>query len=426
MQSRKLANPSAPDAQRAHDLARLRTLLPLRHLSDAEFAALASHVEIEIRAPRQPLFKLGEDDSWLFYLLDGRALVSDGAGDDFTVTAGTLEALHPLSTHAKARVRAEADSVLRFVRVPATLTRTQPRAVGSRAGIQVEELSDENEEVDNQLLFSIYHALREDRLALPSLPDIALKIRNAAADPLKGAHEIAQLITVDPALAGYCIRLANSAACAGGEPVSNVRDAVNRMGVNPTRDFVMAYAVRNLFASRDPRCMTLMQAAWNHSASIGALSYVIARRLGHPDPEQALLAGLLHDIGVMVLVSQLVHFPDLLRAQPTLAATLRELKHPVTALVLRAWQLPEATVKAAFAAEHWSREPSPAYQLADVLLLAHWHQQEPLPLWAEPVPSGGIALLSKLPAEALTKSGRLQIVHEADEELGRMRALLGG
>lgn len=425
MQSLPLANPSAPEAQRAHDLARLRTLLPLRHLSDAEFAALAGHVEVEVRAPRQPVFRLGEDDGWLFYLLDGRVLVGDGAGDDFTVTAGTIEALHPLSTHPKARVKAEADSVLRFVRVPATLTRTQPRAVGARASIEVEEISDENEDVDNQLLFSIYHALREDRLELPSLPDIALKIRDAAADPNKGAHEIAQILSVDPALAGYCVRIANSAVHAGSEPVSNVRDAVNRIGVDATRDFVMAHVVRHLFDSRDQRCTSLMKTAWNHSAHIAALCHVLARRLSRLNPEQALLAGLLHDIGVMVLVSQLVHFPDLFRSQATLATALRELKHQVTAMVLRAWNLPETTVKAAFAAEHWSREPSPDYQLADILLLAHWHQQLPLPPWAEPVPADPIPLLSTLPPDALTESGRLQIIHEADEELGRMRALLG-
>lgn len=424
MQPRKLAHPSSKDAAFAHDLARLRTLLPLRHLSDTEFQAIASHVEVEVRAPGQALFRLGEDDGWLFYLLDGRALVSDGGGDDFTVTAGTIEALHPLSTHPKARVSAQADSVLRFVRLPASLTRGQPRVTG-RQGIQVEEISDEAEDVDNQLLFSIYHALREDRLALPSLPDVALKIRAAAADPLKGVNEIAQIITVDPALAGYCIRVANSAAYAGGEPVSNVRDAVNRMGIDATRDFVLAHAVRNLFASSDPRCTTLMKAAWNHSAHIAALSYVLARRLSRLNPEQALLAGLLHDIGVMVLISQLVNFPSLFDSPATLATALRELKHQVTAMVLRAWSLPESLVKAAFAAEHWSREPGKDYELADLLLLAHWHQHESAQPWAEAVPVGSIAMLAKLPAESLTESGRLQVVQEAAGELERMRALLG-
>jgi HD-like signal output (HDOD) protein len=424
MQTRKLANPSAPDAALAHDIARLRTLLPLRHLTDEEFEALAAHVEVEHRAPGQRLFRCGDDDGWLFYLLDGAASVADAGGDEFKITAGSIEALHPLSTHPKARVSAQAASDLRYVRLPAALTRQQPRVVG-RPGIQVEELSDADDEVDSQLLFSIYHALREDRLELPTLPDIALKIRVAAEDQMKGVHEIAQLITVDPALASYCIRVANSAAYANGSAITNVRDAVTRMGIHATRDFVIAHAVRGLFNSTDPRCTTLMKAAWSHSSTIAALSFVIARRVSRINPEQALLAGLLHDIGVMVLISQLAQFPDLFKDTATLATALKDLKHQVTAMVLRAWRLPETLIKAAFAAEHWSREPGTEYELADILLLAHWHQQEPPCLWAESVPTGGIALLSKLPPEALTYSGRLQVVQEAADELSRVRALLG-
>jgi len=424
MQTRKLSNPSAPDAALAHDIARLRTLLPLRHLSDGEFHTLAAHVEVEVRAPGERLFRCGVDDDWLFYLLDGEASVADSAGDEFTVSAGSIEALHPLSTHAKARVSAQAATSLRYVRLPASLTRSQTRVV-ARPGIQVEEISDADDEMDSQLLFSIYHALRDDRLELPILPDIALKIRSAAADPQKGAHEIAQLIMVDPALASYCIRIANSAAYAGGAPVVDVRGAVTRLGVQPTRDFVIAHSLRGLFNSPDPRCMALMQGAWSHSTNIAALAFVIARRVSSINPEQALLAGLLHEIGVMVLISQLAEFPDMFHATATLATALKDLKHQVTAMVLRAWSLPETMIKAAFAAEQWNREPGAECQLADILLLAHWHQQEPEFPWAETVPAGGIALLSKLPPEALTCTGRLQIIQEAADELARMRTLLG-
>lgn len=411
------------DAQRTHDLERLRNLLPLRRLSDAEFAALANHVEIEERAPRQPLFRLGEDDGWLFYLLDGSALVGGETGDEFTVTAGTIEALHPLSTHPKARVRAEAASALRFVRLPAVLTRAQPQASSAEARIDVEEICDEQEGVDNQLLFSVYQALREDRLELPSLPDIALRIRDAAADPRKGTQEIAQIICLDPALAGYCIRVANAAAYAGGESVASVRDAVSRIGTDAIRDFVVAYAVRHLFDGRDRHCTALMKRGWRHSANIAALSYVIARRLSRLNPEQALLTGLLHDIGVMVLLGQLAQFPKLAAAPATLTVVLRELKHQITAMVLRAWNLPETMVQAAFSAEQWAREPGPNFELADVLVLAHWHQRPPPP-WSDPMPATLAALLAQRPTLALTSSGRLQIVHEAAEELRKMCALL--
>lgn len=420
----KAPRPAAPPADPSQDLARLRKLLPLRHLSEAEFQALAGHVEVEQCVPGQTLFRFPEDDGWLFYLLEGEAVVSGGADDEFVIRAGSIEALHPLRAHAKARTGARAATVLRYVRLPADLLGTQSRGV--QGGIQVEEISEADDGIDHKLLFAIYHALQEGRLELPTLPDIALKIRAAVADPRKGVHEVAQIITVDPALASYCIRVANSAAYASREPVADVREAVMRMGLDSTRDFALAYSVRNLFSSRDPRCVALMKGAWSHSANIAALSHVIARRLSRLNAEQALLAGLLHDIGVMVLISHLADYPAAFDAGPTLATVLRELKHQVTAMVLRAWKLPEEVVAASFSAEEWTREPPAQFRLADVVLLAHWHQQAPAVPWADPIPTDGIPLLAKLPPEALADNGRLQVVQEAAGDLARMRALLGG
>ncbi len=424
MQAQTIADRGTPAPELPPDLARLRKLLPLRHLSDAEFGALAAHVEVEARAPGQALFHCPEDDGWLFYLLDGELVVTDGTNDEFTVKAGSIEALHPLSPHPKARVSARASTPLRFVRLPAHLLGSPQRT--NTSGIQVEEILEEDDGIDHKLLFAIFHGLQEGRLELPTLPDIALKIRTAVADPRKGANEVAQLITIDPALASYCIRIANSAAYGSREPVADVREAVMRMGLDATRDFVLAYSVRNLFKSNDPRALALMKGAWSHCASIGSACHVIARRVSRLNPEQALLAGLLHDIGVMVLISQLAVWPHVFDNTPTLAAVLKDLKHQVTAMVLRAWKLPEEVVGAVFSAEEWTRGAPEQFKLADVLLLAHWHQQAPHVLWADAIPNSNIPLLAKLPPDALTQNGRLQVVQEAAGELAKMRALLGG
>jgi HD-like signal output (HDOD) protein len=412
-----------PPTTRESELARLRQLLPLRHLTDAEFAALAAHVEIEHCEAGHGLFRSPKDDGWLFYLLDGEVVVVDADEDEFAIRAGSVEALHPLTPHAAARVAARAASPLRYVRLPAKLLgRNAPQP---RAGIQLEEITAHDDGIDHQLLFAVYHTLQEGRLELPTLPDVALKIRAAVADPRKGAYEVAQIITLDPALASYCIRVANSAAYGSREPVAGVHEAVARMGLVSTRDFALAYSVRNLFQSRNPRCLALMKGAWAHNANIAALCHVIARRVGRINPEQALLAGLLHDIGVMVLISHLADFPSAFDQGPTLGTALRELKHQVGAMVMRAWELPETMVAACFAAEDWKREPPPQLNLADVVLLAHWHQEPPHVLWADPVPTDGVPLLSRLPADWLAGNGRLQVVQEAAGDLGRMRALLG-
>ncbi len=406
------------------DLLRLRGLLPLRHLSDAEFEGLTQHIDVEFTPVGAELFRCGPDDSWLFYLLAGTVRISDSQGDSFDISAGTIEALHPLSTHPKGRVRATAISTLRYVKIPASLLASQ-RKILPREGIQVTEAAAGEDTVDNELLFSIYQALRDERLALPTLPDVALRIRAAAADPSKGADAVARIILADPALASYCLRAANSAGYAGGMPVTDVTAAVTRLGVETTRDFILAQMIRNLFRTTDPRCTTLMRAAWTHSANIAALSFVLSKRLGIGTPEQALLTGLLHDIGVLVLVSQLDAFPQIFSADATLKAVLQDLRPEVTGLVLRAWRLPESLVGLAGAAEQWSRPAAAKMGMAEILLLAHWHEPRKRLPWAQPIPPDGAAVVQALPPEVFTEDGHLKIVHEAREELAKLRALLG-
>ncbi|MSQ67993.1 MAG: HDOD domain-containing protein [Gammaproteobacteria bacterium] len=407
------------------DLVHLRGLLPLRHLSDAEFEGLTQHIDVEFTRVGGPLFRRGPDDDWLFYLLAGTVRISDSQGDSFDISAGTIEALHPLSTHPKARVHAQALSALRYVKLPASLLASQRRAI-PREGIQVSEAAAGEDTVDNELLFSIYQALREERLVLPTLPDVALRIRAAAADPLKGADAVARIILADPALASYCLRAANSAVYAGAAPITEVTAAVTRMGVETTRDFILAQMVRNLFRTSDPRCTALMRAAWTHSANIAALCFVLSKRLGVGTPEQALLTGLLHDIGVLVLVSQLDAFPQIFNTDATLQAALQDLRPEVTGLVLRAWRLPESLTALAIVAEQWSRPATTKLGISEILLLAHWHEPRKRFPWAQPIPPDGAAVLQTLPPEDFTANGHLKIVLEAREELAKLRALLGG
>lgn len=372
MHAQKLIHPSAVASLNAHDLARLRALLPIRHLNDTEFTAIADHVEVEACAPGRELFRSGRDDAWIFYLLDGALTLTAANGASFAVTAGSLEAQHPLSPTTKARTLARAKTPARVVRLPASYLLAQPTGL-ALMGVDVAEVTDA--EFDHRLLFAIYDALCEDRLALPSLP-AAVRIH----------------------------------ALVNGE----------REGINE-----LAYALRGMFISSNPHCADLMRLAWRHATEIGALCYVIARRVTEQNPEQAMLAGLVHELGVTVLLAELPKHPALLADSGTLQVVMRELKHQVTAMILRAWEFPESVVEATFAAEHWTRPSASSPDLCDTLLLAHWHAPTADLPWADPRPSQCPVLTGLAPA-GLDEFGRLRCVTEVGDELAKLRALLGG
>jgi HD-like signal output (HDOD) protein len=406
------------------EILRIRKLIPLRRLDDQTFAALAQHASVERRAAGKVLFRAGLDDQWIFYLLDGLVEIVDDRGQGFELEGGSLETAHPLSTHAKARVLATVTRDACYVRMPAELLdlKASPRA---RAGVEVEELSDDSHAIDNQLLFAVSHALMDGSFTLPTLPDVAMRIRDAANDPGKGVADIVKLVQADAVIAAYCLKVANSAAYAAASPVQGVQDAVMRMGIAATRDLITAFTIKDLFSALDSETRALMRMAWQHSSRIAALSYVIARHSQRLNAEQALLAGLVHDIGMLVLLREWpVHARAAIDRQ-TLKMLARELNGAVGSMVLRAWHFPDSIVSATLEAERWTRTEQDALDLSDCIVLAHAHDKAP-PAWSDAVPAiEHIAAYRKLRDGSLSPSRRLLLVEEAEKEIRAVHELLG-
>ena len=413
-----------PLAALAPEIVRIRGLIPLRRLADREFVALVQHASVERRGAGTLLFRSEVDEQWIFYLLDGEVEIIDDQGQGFCLTGGSIETAHPLSPHRKARVQATITRDACYVRMPAALLRlnTSPRA--SR-GVEVEELSDDSDEIDNQLLFAVAHALMDGSFTLPTLPDITLRIRNAANDPSRGVSDLVKLVQADAVIAAYCMKVANSAAYVAARPVSGVQDAVLRMGMAATRDLITAFTLKDLFSSLDPATRALLRVAWQHSSRIAALSYVIARHSQRLNAEQALLAGLVHDIGMLVLLREWPLHARSAIAPSTLKGLARELNGAVGSMVLRAWHFPDSIVTTALHAEHWTHTEHDALELSDCVVLAHAHDTAPAP-WSDSVPAIElIAAYRKLSDGSLSPARRLMVGAEAEKEIRAVHELLG-
>jgi HD-like signal output (HDOD) protein len=113
------------------------------------------------------------------------------------------------------------------------------------------------------------------------------------------------------------IRLANSAAInRSGRPIVDIRSAIGRVGMEAVRTVSFAVAMEQLLSSKKMAAFqTLSRRLWEHTMHVAALSRVLARRLTRVNVDEALFAGLVHDIGVFYLLSRAVNFPELV-AEP--------------------------------------------------------------------------------------------------------------
>lgn len=145
---------------------------------------------------------------------------------------------------------------------------------------------------------------------LISLPKVSLEINRLIADDNASFAEITQLIELDPALSAALIRLSNSAALSPGQKIESVQRAISRLGLNQTTQLILAIeSARSL--EELPNELWPLEDFWHHSLSCAVIARLLCKRYNLGNPEAAFTAGLLHDIGQLILFSQL---PDVARA----------------------------------------------------------------------------------------------------------------
>lgn len=151
-------------------------------------------------------------------------------------------------------------------------------------------------------------------LAFPTNVEATLKLQRALADPGCHLEDAARLVQAEPLLAARTVAIANSAAYnRGGSDVTNVRAAVQRVGFRTLEALAAAVIVRQLAGEiLDPGLRARAGQLWQHCAHVAALAQVIARRVSLVDPDTALFAGIVHEVGGFYLLSRAEQFPGII------------------------------------------------------------------------------------------------------------------
>ncbi|WP_426177310.1 HDOD domain-containing protein [Massilia sp. TWR1-2-2] len=155
-------------------------------------------------------------------------------------------------------------------------------------------------------------------LTFPTNVDATLKLQSALGDPDLHIDEAARLVQAEPLLAARTVAIANSVAYNRfGNDVTNVGAAVKRVGFRTLNALAAAVIVRQLDSKiTRPDLRAKADQLWQHSAHVAALSQVIARRVTNIDPDTALFAGIVHEVGGFYLLSRAEEFPGLLDGEP--------------------------------------------------------------------------------------------------------------
>lgn len=182
-----------------------------------------------------------------------------------------------------------------------------------------------------------------------ALPYAVGKILQLVAANNSDANDLGQAVESDPSIAAMVLKRARSAYYSRGNPVSDLRQAVVRIGFKECADLVISLSVFRLFSNDDKTFGFTRIGFWLHSISCGLLAKMVASQAGIEQAEKALMVGLLHDIGKMILDDLLTEeFQIAVRTAATKRqtlfdaelATLERTHAVVGAAVVERWRFP--------------------------------------------------------------------------------------
>lgn len=397
-------------------------LVPVKELNAENRARLAGAATIE-HLPAGQRLNAGKETATFVYLLEGKlGLASIGRA------AGSVEAATP---RAKLPIFADRAAANDFAVAegPAKLLRIDKQRFSELLNAEhlsgFEVVSDvEVSQTESALFGEIYAAYQQKKLNLPPMPEVALRIRQMADNPDVGIPEIAKVVQMDPAVAGALLHAANSPLFAGAKAVSTIKDAVVRLGLKTTRSLATSIAMRQTFQLKSSVVKERVRQLWEHSVNVSALSYVIARRHGKPfDPDRALLAGLLHDIGTIPILAY-IESRNLKPSPTELDHIIAKLHGMIGVLVLNYWGLDPELITVVEESDSWLRDPGPDADLCDVVLLAQAYGYQGTPRASAIPPLGEIPALKKLKLGELDEAGQLSVLKEAEAEVAGVKQIL--
>jgi putative nucleotidyltransferase with HDIG domain len=264
---------------------------------------------------------------------------------------------------------------------------------------------------------------------ISTLPHVALRVIEVANDPTSGARELKEAMEGDAALSARVLRCVNSSAYATRTKITNLQHAIAYLGIQQIRNLAMTASVSELFGQDETIGCYRRTELWRHLVAVGICARLIAMRSGFNNFEDMFLAGLMHDIGI-ILEDQHLHdsFRETIQSLAP-GKTLSEVERhhlgfdhtALAAKVTKNWGFPDAVI--ATVRHHHG---STSYRGEDLQII-HCVEVANLICSLKKISSVGLNLVqfpkSAIAGLSLTKDDVMVLVGDLDRELALNQSL---
>lgn len=254
----------------------------------------------------------------------------------------------------------------------------------------------------------------------PTCLDAAMLVRNTLRDPLVDLHLVVRAISAEPLISSKLLRLANSVAYnPSGATITDLQTAVSRLGFEVVRTTSLAVAMEQMLKSRNLSAYDrISHAAWEHSIHVAAIARVLARRLGRINPDEAMLAGLVHNIGIFYLLYRAAEYPEYRDDQPAMLELLAGWHESIGESLLHILGMPEQITEAIRDHDHLRHVETPC-TVRDALYFANLLADDDMS-W---LPSPPLSLAEQ-ESRQTDRARYADLINEAKEDIQDLYATL--
>jgi HD-like signal output (HDOD) protein len=159
------------------------------------------------------------------------------------------------------------------------------------------------DDISEQTLRALLKAIEGDEIALPTLPEVALRVREEAESPDVSIAKLASVIGTDTALTTRILKVVNSPLLRSGWMINDLQSAIARLGVVYTSNLAVGLAMEQMFRSKSKTVDEKLREIWRQSLLTAGLCHLICRKRSDLKADQAILAGLVHMLGVLPILT---------------------------------------------------------------------------------------------------------------------------
>lgn len=396
----------------------LKQLFPIRNLGEEELSAFAEDRQAEAYGPGSILFRRGDESSSVFFLLDGSVNMEVDEFLDYEVRAHTAKARFPLCGGKHYSATATARTDVQVLRVsPKIMARNVLIDAAAQNFIDPVDAAIPDSVRASRLFQAFCQHYREESLVIPSLPEVAMNVRRALAGNAD-IKEVVRIVEMDPAIAAKLVSVANSPLYLPISPVNSCKDAVLRLGLKATRNLVVSYSLRQIFQGKDAYIDQVLREEWKKSIYLSCLCFVLASE-NRLDAEEALLAGLICDIGAIPILYFSESFPREYWTPEDLRGLIAALRAQVGSYVLSLWDFSQELVDVPMVSEDWFYDSGPQLSVQDIVILSKLHACIGTVRVADVPQINSVPACGKLKDRKLSPKYSLKVLHDAQDKIAQ-------